>query len=254
MWRTAQSPRNGIEPCAISPLVSISAHQTPRWPRQMRSLLSGSGMMTWSTRGREKIALPGQVATPPKPPDSSSTVPEISIAPGKVRIDRHEGVRRDDRGGQPALHVAGAAADRPCRRATTPPNGSTVQPSPGSTTSICELKCTIGARPAPAVARATTLIARIAVAVARRPFAAHELVSKPWRASRAPTIFGARPVGFARRVDRRETDQVGRQPHQVPGALLDRSSQPVVHPPSQPASPRLGKATVIRLQHLVVIA
>ena len=54
MWRTAQSPRNGIEPCAISPLVSISAHQTPRWPRQMRSLLSGSGMMTWSTRGFEK--------------------------------------------------------------------------------------------------------------------------------------------------------------------------------------------------------
>ena len=54
MWRTAESPRNGIEPCAIVPLVSISAHQTPRWPRQIRSLFSGSGMMTWSTRGLEK--------------------------------------------------------------------------------------------------------------------------------------------------------------------------------------------------------
>ena len=26
--------------------VTISAHQTPRWPRQIRSLLSGSGMIT----------------------------------------------------------------------------------------------------------------------------------------------------------------------------------------------------------------
>ena len=50
MCRTAQSPRNGIEPCAIRPKVSSSAHQTPRCPRQTRSLFSGSGMMTWSTR------------------------------------------------------------------------------------------------------------------------------------------------------------------------------------------------------------
>ena len=65
MWRTAQSPRNGIEPCAIRPMVSISAHHTPRWPMHTRSTLSGSGMMTWSTRGREKKPLPASQATPP---------------------------------------------------------------------------------------------------------------------------------------------------------------------------------------------
>ena len=53
MWRTAQSPRNGIEPWAIRPWVSISAHQTPRWPRQTRSLFSGSGMMTCVDPRRE---------------------------------------------------------------------------------------------------------------------------------------------------------------------------------------------------------
>ena len=35
------------------PRVSISAHQTPRWPMQTRSTFSGSGMMTWLTRGSE---------------------------------------------------------------------------------------------------------------------------------------------------------------------------------------------------------
>ena len=52
MCRTAQSPRNGIEPWAMRPKVSSSAHQTPRWPRQTRSLFRGSGMMTWSTRAK----------------------------------------------------------------------------------------------------------------------------------------------------------------------------------------------------------
>ena len=32
---------------------------------------------------------------------------------GKIRVDLHEGFDRDDRGGEPALHVAGAAAIDP---------------------------------------------------------------------------------------------------------------------------------------------
>ena len=61
MWRMALSPRNGIEPWAMRPWVSISAHQTPRWPRQMRSLLSGSGMMTCCDAVGREIALLGEV-------------------------------------------------------------------------------------------------------------------------------------------------------------------------------------------------
>ena len=65
MWRTAQSPRNGIEPCAIRPRVSISAHHTPRWPMQTRSTLRGSGMMTWWTRGGLNQPRSASQATPP---------------------------------------------------------------------------------------------------------------------------------------------------------------------------------------------
>ncbi len=65
IWRTAQSPRNGIDPCAMRPKVSTSAHQTPRWPRQTRSLFSGSGMMTWSTRSGLKWPRSASQATPP---------------------------------------------------------------------------------------------------------------------------------------------------------------------------------------------
>ena len=54
MPRIAEVPRKGIEPCAMRPRISISPHQTPRWPRQTQFLYSGSGIRTWSTRGFEK--------------------------------------------------------------------------------------------------------------------------------------------------------------------------------------------------------
>ena len=37
---------SGIEPCAMRPWVSISAHHTPRWPMHTRSTFNGSGMIT----------------------------------------------------------------------------------------------------------------------------------------------------------------------------------------------------------------
>ena len=110
MWRIAQSPRNGIEPWATRPKVSTSAHQTPRWPMQMRSTPSGSGMITWSTRGRENQPWPASQATPAWPPNSSSTVPDSSSAPGKPDALREDALERDHRGRDAAFHVAGAAA------------------------------------------------------------------------------------------------------------------------------------------------
>ena len=112
MWRTAQSPRNGIEPCAIRPRVSISAHQTPRWPMQTRSTSSGSGMMTWSTRGGEK-----NPCRPARRRRHSRRIPRPpcrrSPAPRAAGATFQEGLDGDDRGGQAALHVAGAAPEHP---------------------------------------------------------------------------------------------------------------------------------------------
>ena len=55
MCLIALSPSKGIEPWAIFPNVSISAHQTPLCPKQIRSLFRGSGMITWSILGLAKI-------------------------------------------------------------------------------------------------------------------------------------------------------------------------------------------------------
>ncbi len=156
MWRTAQSPRKGMEPWATRPFVSISAHQTPRWPMQTRSTLSGSGMMTWSTRGREKKPFSARYATPAKPPDSSSTVPETSIAPGKsMPASRIASSAITEAAMPPFMSQAPRPYTLPSR--TSPAKGSTDQPRPGATTSIWPLKWTQGPGPRPSK-RATTLV------------------------------------------------------------------------------------------------
>jgi hypothetical protein len=42
----ALTPRNGMLPCAIRPTSVNSNQYTPRWPTEMRSTFSGSGMIT----------------------------------------------------------------------------------------------------------------------------------------------------------------------------------------------------------------
>ena len=109
MWRIAQSPRNGIEPWAIRPSVSISAHQTPRWPRQIRSAPSGSGMITWSMRGaRTSPARPAR-----RPRHGRPILVDRARQLERARERTPPASRmlsRDHRGREAALHVAGAAA------------------------------------------------------------------------------------------------------------------------------------------------
>ena len=113
MWRIAQSPRNGIEPWATRPKVSISAHQTPRWPMQIRSTPSGSGMITWSTRGRENQPCAGE------PGDAGMAARLLVDRAGQLERAREpdalreDALERDHRGRDAALHVAGAAAVQP---------------------------------------------------------------------------------------------------------------------------------------------
>ena len=97
----------------MRPWVSISAHQTPRWPRQMRSLFSGSGMRF----GNDDMLDAGGVEIAPL-----RHIGDAAIAAGflirrggnldgadKTGMGGDEGLRRDDRGRKPALHVAGTA-------------------------------------------------------------------------------------------------------------------------------------------------
>ena len=190
MWRTAQSPRNGIEPCAISPLVSISAHQTPRWPRQMRSLLSGSGMMTWSTLRLREIALARQIGDAAEAAGFLVGRAGNLDRAGKIRIDLHEGFDRDDRCGQPALHVAGAAAIDP---AVADDAGERIDAPALAGLDHVDMRVEMhGRRPAQRPSkRATTLVRGIAVGVAGRAFAAHELDAEAALRQPRAEIFGA---------------------------------------------------------------
>ncbi len=143
MCRIAESPRNGIEPCAILPNVSTSAHHAPRWPRQTRSTFKGSGIITWSTRGFEKNPFSAKKATPPYPPVSSSTVPEISITPEKsIPSSRMASIAITEAASPPFMSQVPRPNIFPSR--TTPSKGSTDQPFPGTTTSRWLLKWTQG--------------------------------------------------------------------------------------------------------------
>ena len=111
-----------------------------------------------------------------------------------------------------------------------PANGSTLQPSPASTTSICELKCTVGAGAA-AVETGDHIGARVAVGVAGRAFAAHEFDFEAALLQPRAKIFGAGLIGFAGRVDGRKADQVGGQRDEVVDAVVDGFQELFVHRP-----------------------
>ena len=68
-------------PWPMRPDVVTSNQYTPRWPMQMRSTLSGSGMITQSARLACRRPCCARYAAPAKPPLSSSTVPLISTDP-----------------------------------------------------------------------------------------------------------------------------------------------------------------------------
>ena len=236
MWRTAQSPRNGIEPCAIRPMVSISAHHTPRWPMQTRSTLSGSGMMTWSTRGREKKPLPGQ------PGDAAIAARFLVDRARDLQRARQAGCRsraasrppRSRRRARPSCRRC--RGRRPGRRGPRRARGRTVQPCPAGTTSIWPLKWTHGPG-RPLSRRATTLMRGLPSRVAGRAFGAEigDLEAPPPQP--LADQLGAGRVGVARRIDGRDAHELLGQRHDL--VALAR--------PAAPGSPcvmagRLGAA------------
>src|SRR5690606_3246059 len=71
--------------------------------------------------------------------------------------------------------------------------------------------------------------ARIAVAVARRAFAAHVHGLETGAPQPLAEIFGAGRVGLAGRVDRRKTDKVDGQRDKVFDTVFDRAGESFIH-------------------------
>ena len=148
---------------------------------------------------------------------------------GKIRIDRHEGFGRDDRGGEPALHVAGAAA---IDAAVADDAGERVDAPAVAGLDHVDMRVEMHRRAgAAAVETGDHVGARVAVGVAGRAFAAHELDAEAALLQPRAEIFGARRIGFAGRVDGRKADQVDGQRDEVVDAVVDRFQQVLVHRP-----------------------
>ena len=130
MPRTAQSPRNGIEPCAIRPRVSISAHHTPRWPMQTRSDVErlGDDDVVDPRSGEEALA-----REPRDPAVAAGFLVDRARdlqgarQPDAALDDRLDGEDRRRRCPPSCRRCRGR---RPGRRGRAAPNGSTVQPCP----------------------------------------------------------------------------------------------------------------------------
>ena len=147
----------------------------------------------------------------------------------KIRIDGHEGFGRDDRGGEPALHVAGAAA---IDAAVADDAGERIDAPAFAGLHHVDMRVEMhgGARAA-AVETGDHIGAGIAVGVAGRAFAAHIFDAEAALFQPRAEIFGAGRIGFAGRVDGREADQIGGQRDEVVDALVDRFQELLVHRP-----------------------
>src|SRR5690554_5306709 len=127
----------------------------------------------------------------------------------KIRIDGHEGIGRYDGGGEPALHVAGAAAEHLSipHHAREGINGPAFARLHHVDMGI---EMDSGTRRTPLAPR-NHIGARIAVAVAWRSLAANQTRFETARGKNACEMFGAGCVGLARRVHRGKADEVNSQ-------------------------------------------
>ena len=145
----------------------------------------------------------------------------------EIRPAFQEGLDRDDRGGEPALHVAGAAAIDPAIG-----NGPTERIDRPAFAGLDHVDMRVemdrGAGTAALDAR-HHVDARVEVAVARRALGAHELDGKAAFAQSLCDVFRARPVGVARRVDGRKADEVGGQRGEFVAARADPAGHAVFH-------------------------
>ena len=150
-WR---SRRGTASSRAIRPKVSISAHQTPRWPMQTRSTSSGSGMIIYRPAA-------GRITLLRQPGDSAIAAGFLVDGAGDLERPGQLGATFQE------VSTATTAAARPPFMSQVPrPNtlpsrispahGSTLHPCPAGTTSMWPLKCTHGPG-RPFSRRATTL-------------------------------------------------------------------------------------------------
>jgi hypothetical protein len=133
----------------------------------------------------------------------------------------------DDGGGKPAFHVACAAPvdpavpDRAAERVHRPPFAGLDH---------VDMRVEVDDRPWAATLDARDDIrARIAVGIAGRSFAADEADREAAPPEPFAHEFGAGRIGFARRVDGRETDEVGGELNEVFDPFVNRFCQFVDH-------------------------
>ena len=160
---------------------------------------------------------------------------------GMVGKEGEEGLHRHDRGRQPALHVAGAAAvDAPLAHGPA----ERIEAPAGAGLDHVDMAVEMDARPRPpAFAPGDHVPARIAVAVAGGALRAHEGRREAERREPPGDDLAAVAIGLAGRVDRGDADQLGGQRHQIVAAILDLTPDCLqhlvaLHPARERARPR----------------
>ena len=223
MCRTAQSPRNGIDPCAIRPWVSISAHQTPRWPMHTRSTLRGSGMMTWSTRGGGEPTALRQImnaAVPARLFVHRARNLQYARQPA-AQVD--QGLDGDDGSGKPSLHVASAAA---VDLTVLHHGGKWIHGPARAGLHDVDMAVEMHARSGrAAVAPRDDIEARVAIAISRSPLRAHVVEGESARLQTPPDELGAGLITLAGRIHRRKSDQRTSQFDEFVAPLIDGFEQ-----------------------------
>ncbi|MNS58488.1 hypothetical protein D3C72_914100 [compost metagenome] len=137
---------------------------------------------------------------------------------GQAGID--QGLDRDDGGGQPALHVAGATA---IDAAVLHLAAEGIDGPAGADLDHVDMAVEVDARSRlGALPAGDDIGAGIGVAVARRAFAAHIFDDEAALLQPLADVFGAGAIGLARRVDGGKADQVLGQGDQFVGAAVDQ--------------------------------
>ena len=145
------------------------------------------------------------------------------MAPAKSRIGVEEGFGGDDRGGEAALHVAGAAAvDLAVAQLAAERIGGPAGADLDHVVVRVEVDGVAGRR---ALAAGDEVPARMLVAVAGRALGAEQLDGEAARRQAVADVLADREVVVAGRVDRRDADEVLGQRDEVVAAVGDGGAE-----------------------------
>jgi hypothetical protein len=146
--------------------------------------------------------------------------------PRKLLAGVDERLHGDDGRGDPALHVAGAAAED---LAVPDDPGEGVHRPAGTGLHHVDVAVEMHAGSArPALAPRDHVDPRMALAVSRRPFRPHVLERESPARQPLPDELGARPIGLARRIDRGKAHELARQLDELFAPRIDRSAERIV--------------------------